>query len=158
MSLTDDERKEFLADLGLNPNAPALAADVPAEASPKASKGKGGKEVRLAPDGVDPRAMPVSDIVFDPHLLDGFPSLEGEGMSAASRHIFGLYKSHGRNKDRNSLLHRKITEFIGQVRRERATGGVVKEKVKATKEQREIANLLAAKGLTLADLAALLDD
>lgn len=156
MSKTDAERKEFLASIGLNPDAPGLVAEVATEA-PAKSKSKADASVRLAPEGMDPRAMSVSDIVFDPRLLDDFPSLEGAGMSAASRHVFDLYKSHGRNKDRNSLLHRKITEFIGAVRRERATGGLVKEKVKATKEQRELANLLAAKGLTAEDLANLLN-
>ena len=107
----------------------------------------------LAPPGVDPHTMPVDEIVFDPALLDGFPSLNGEGMNAASKHVFALYKSPGRNKERNSLLHRRISTFITTVRRSRQTGGMVTEAVKTTKDQRDLAALMASQGVTDSDLA-----
>jgi hypothetical protein len=93
--------------------------------------------------------MPVSDIVFDPALLDGFPSLEGDGRADAARYVFGLYKSHGRNKDRNRRLHDEIGLFILRVRRSRETGTEhVKDKVKASKPQRDLLALLAEHGIT----------
>lgn len=149
MAMTDEARIEFLAGLGIGTESTALAAQI--------EQGAPANTATLAAAGVDPHAMPVSEIVFDTALLDAFPVLTGEGMNMASAHVFGLYKSHGRNKDRNSLLHRRITEFIGQVRRERNTGGLVKERVAATKDQRELAEIIAATGLTAADLAALIN-
>jgi hypothetical protein len=148
MSKTEHERREMLSNLGLSPDAPNLAAQVTPTAPAKQKDG-----IRLAPEGTDPHAMPVTSIEFDPRLLDEFPHLEGEGMAAASRHIFGLYKSHGRNKDRNSLLHSEIGKFIARVRLERKTGGVVKERVKATREERDLAQTLATDGITAEDVA-----
>jgi hypothetical protein len=137
---SDAERKELLASLGLGDRA---------KVEPKTN-------ISLAPEGVDPHTMPVSDIVWDPALLNDFTDLTGSGMAAASRHLFELYKSPGRNKDRNSLLHRKIGEFILQVRRSRETGGFVTEKIKANKEERDLAALLAQHKITAADLASLI--
>jgi hypothetical protein len=152
---TDAERVEFLASLGLSPEAPALvvAETRTAPAKPYTAPAAG---VVLAPDGVDPHTMPVTDIVFDARLLDGFPTLTGDGIKAASDYVFSLYKSKGRNKDRHSLLHSRITKFIGQVRQNRDTGGYVKDQVKATKEERDLAAIIAATGITAADLAAML--
>lgn len=154
-TMNEAERKEFLGSLGLNAQAPALAADITPDL-PAHEPRSSAKAVTLAPDGIDPHTMPVSDIEFAPALLDNFPSLEGAGMNAASRYVFELYKSAGRNKDRNSLLHRKITEFIGRERLSRRMGGQVTGLVKATKEQRDLAAVLAEKGLTVEDLMALL--
>lgn len=109
--------------------------------------------VILAPVDGDPHSMPVDDIVFDPAMLDQFPSLDGEGMNDASRYVFALYKSTGRNKERNSLLHRRISTFITTVRRSRQTGGLVTETVKTTKPQRDLAALLASQNVTDGDLA-----
>jgi hypothetical protein len=148
--MTDAARQEFLAGLGLNPAAPALVEDAPAKQFHAAGT------ARLMPTGLDPHAMPVADIVFDDRLLDGFPDLTGPGLKAASDHVFAQYRSPGKDRDRHSLLHRRITEFIGRVRRSRATGGYVQEQIKASKEQRDIAALLAAKGMTVTDLVALL--
>lgn len=150
-TMTDAERREFLSGLGLSPDAAVLAQVEPNDPA-KPVKGK------VAPKGVDPHTMPVTDIVFDAALLDDHPVLDGVGLKAASDYVFSLYRSPGRNKDRHSLLHRRISEFIGQVRLSRASGGHVKELVKATKEQRAIAALLASKGLTLDDLAQLLGE
>ncbi len=153
MPMTDTEQREFLASIGLNPDAPAASSPtVTAPHPPTVVNG-----VRLGPDGVDPRTIPAADIEFDDRLLDQFASLEGDGLKAASDYVFGLYKSRGRDKDRHSLLHRRITEFIGRVRRSRATGGHVKETIKATRDQRDLAALMAAKGITPADLLALLN-
>lgn len=162
----DTQRREFLASLGLNPDAPGLADAPPAMAAevtpatpttPTVSATPASRGVVLAPAGVDPHTMPVSDIVFDPRLLDGFPDLDGVGMAEASRHIFAAYRSPGRNRERNSHLHVRIGQFIAQVRRSRATGGHVRVAVNAGRAQRDLAALLAAKGLTAADLVALLE-
>jgi hypothetical protein len=140
----DGKRREFLSALGLPSDGPTLSA-------PKAAAG-----IALAPEGVDPHTMPVTDIVFDEALLDGFPSLSGSAIADASRHVFSLYKSYARDKDRNSLLHRNIGEFIGRVRRKRETGGFVREQVKATKGHRDLAHLLAEHNITAAELADVL--
>ena len=152
MPKTDTEARAQLAALGLNPDAPTL--DMPARPEHTTTK----REAVLAPEGADPRSMPVTDIVFDPALLDGFPSLEGEGLAAASRHVFALYKSHGRNKDRNSLLHREIGLFITRTRRSRETGTPhVKDAVRKGKKQTDLLALLSEHGITsVDDLAALL--
>ena len=146
-SLPETDRAQIAA-IGLNPDAPAFGVVQPTKT----------KAVRLAPEGVDPHTMPVTDIVFDPALLDEFPSLEGDGLAAASRHVFALYKSVGRNKDRNSLLHREIGLFIQRVRRSRETGTPhVKQEVRKTKKQRDLLALLAEHGITsVADLQAAL--
>lgn len=146
--ITDVERAQVAA-LGLNPDAPAFGVVAPEV-----------KGVMLAPEGTDPRAMPVTDIVFDPALLDGFPSLEGEGLAAASRHVFALYKSHGRNKDRNSLLHSEIGKFITRVRRSRESGTPhVKEQVRKGKKGNDLLALLAEHGISsVEDMKALLGD
>lgn len=152
MSKTDEERRALLTSIGLNPDAPALVSG-PDKAvhQPKASNTS---EIRLAPPGVDPHLMPVEDIVFDERLLDEFHSLAFNEQGAdAARHIFALYKSMGRNKERNGALQRKISSFITQVRRNRETGGMVKEKVASTKEQRDNAALLASQNVSSADLA-----
>jgi len=150
---SDAERQEFLKGLGLNPEAPGLSESTPAMVTHQpATSGN----VVLAPPSMDPRTMPVDEITLDPHLLDGFPSLAGDGLAAASAHVFALYKSYGRNKERNGALHRKITSFITLTRRNRETGGMVKEAVKADKETRDLAALLASQGITAARLAALL--
>lgn len=150
----DAERRKHLAKitgLDLDPDVPAKVAREPQRA----------KNVSLAPPGVDPHTMPVSDIVFDPALLDEFPSLEGQGQRAAADHVFALYKSPGRNKDRNSLLWSRVGKFIVKVRSSREPGGSVvtghvKEEVKATREQRDLAALLTEHGITAGDLAGLI--
>jgi hypothetical protein len=48
--------------------------------------------VALAPQGVDPRTMDVDEIVFDPALLDRFPSLNGEGMNRRPVPVLALQK------------------------------------------------------------------
>lgn len=153
MAKTDDERKAFLTGLGLNPDAPALSAPPKTEkpAKPKA-------QAAQVPEGVDPHTMKVSDIKFDESLLDEFQDLSGRNYNLASQKIFQMYQSPGRDSERNGLLHRKITEFIGQVKRSRKTGGFVKEKIKATEQERELANLLATHNVTVEELAALLKE
>lgn len=148
---TEDERRQMLAELGLNPDAPALIAK-PEKVKHKAKADAG--QVTLAPPGVDPHAMPVEDIVLDERLLDGYHSLSFSEQGAdAARYIFSLYKSQGRNKERNGALQRKISSFITQTRRNRETGGMVKEKIASTKEQRDNAALLASANVSSADLA-----
>lgn len=143
-TVTEDERAQIAA-LGLNPDAPAFGEVV---AKPDAKR----KQPVLAPEGVDPHMMPVTEIVFDPALLDDFPSLSGDGLAAASRHVFALYKSPGRNKDRNSLLHREVGLFISRVRRSRETGTPhVKEQVRQGSKQRDLLALLAEHGIKSVD-------
>lgn len=137
------EQREFLRGLGLDAEAPGLVHLPETKTA----------EVVLAPPGVDPRRMPVDEIKFDPHLLDQFPSLEGDGQSAAANYVFALYKSYGRDKHRNSTLWREIGKFIVHTRRQRETGGLMKEKVKTTKNERDLAALLASQGVDAGALA-----
>lgn len=153
-TMTEAERIKHLKKLGLKPEGDALAAPAqPPVHQPATSEG-----IVLAPPGVDPRAMPVEEINFDPRLLDQFPSLEGEGMNAASRYVFSIYKSHAKDKLRNGALHRKISTFITTTRLARKTDGAVTEKVKTTAEERDLAQVIAASGLTASDLAKILKE
>lgn len=152
-TMTNEQRAEFLKGLGLSAGAPGLV-DLQAPAKTiHAPAVTPESNVTLAPQGLDPRTMPVDEIVFDDRLLDRFPSLEGDGLKAASDYVFSLYKSYGRNKERNSLLHRRITTFITHARRNRQTGGMVKEKIKTTKDDRDLAALIASQGVNATDLA-----
>lgn len=136
--MTSKTDREFLMSLGLNADGPALT--------------KAHTESPV-PVGVDPHTMPVSDIVFDPSLLDGF-SLPSDRRQAAD-HIFALYKSPAKG-DRNKLLWAEIGKFITKVMDQRKSGGLIKEKVKATAEERALAKILASQGITAEDLAALI--
>lgn len=151
MTKAPEEAQTFLTGLGLSPNAPGLAGPPPdAPTTPK-------REVALVPSGLDPHTIPHEQIVFDPVLLDAFPVLEGEGRNEASKYVFGLYRSLGRDKGRNGALHRLIGEFIGQVKRARAAGAPdapIKGQVKVNKAQREMAKLLAEHGVDEHELAA----
>jgi hypothetical protein len=141
------EARQQLAALGLNPDAPAL--DIPAMPERPAPTSK---QPVLAPKDVDPHTMPVSEIEFDPALLDQFPSLEGSGMAAASRYVFSLYSSKGKNKDRNRRLHDEIGLFIQRVRRSRETGTThVKDKVRAGKGGRDLLAYLSEHGIESLD-------
>lgn len=149
--MSPDEQAEFLSGLGLSPDGASLAAPAKPQAAKRASKAQVKDE--------NPHTMPVTDIVFDPALLDEY-KLDKTDMTDASRFLFDLYKSPGRDRDRNSLLHRRITEFINQVRKARdpqPRDGYIKEKVKAGKEQRDLAQVLAAHNMTADDLAIMLD-
>ena len=147
-NVTEQERAQIAA-LGLNPDAPAFGVVMPERKKAKAV---------LAPEGVDPHLMDVSDIVFDPALLDDFPSLEGQGRAAATRYVFDLYKSPHKNKDRHRRLQDEIGLFILRVRRSRESGVPhVKEQVRKTGKQRDLLALLAEHGITsVDDLAAAL--
>lgn len=147
----DDERIAMLAKLNLPTDGDSLAGQPAMMTAPQ--RPSASADVRLAPPGIDPRMQPTDEIHFDPALLDRFPSLEGDGLRAASDYVFSLYKSYGRNTDRNGALHRKITTFITQTRRSRQTGGMVKEAVKSTKEQRDIAAVVATQEATASDVA-----
>jgi hypothetical protein len=149
------DRQQLIA-LGLNPDAPGLAPEIPAEE--KTERVKKPRQIKLAPDGVDPHTMPVEDIVFDPRLLDDFPTLKGSERTAASRHLFELYKSRQKG-ERNQILHRRINEFLSSVAIARKSGTKpVKEKIKATKEQRDMAEMMAQLGLTADDLGKLVQE
>lgn len=139
---TDAERREFLASLNLNPDAPALER-IERPVTPSMPSG-----IRWAPEGVDPHMMPVTDITFDPAMVEHFSDLSPRGRRPASDFLFAQYKSYGRNKDRNSLLHRRIGEFLARTHRDRETGGgtFVKDKIR-------LANTLAEHGITEAELA-----
>lgn len=156
MPKTGKEREKFLRSLGLNPNAPALVADVKPSKKAKTSDASGSITPEIAKNmaqgaaEVDPHTIPVGDIVFDPALLDEFPDLARD-CKAASEKVFAMYKGP-RGSERNKLLHRRISEFISQVKRSRKTGGYVKDKIKATAEQRELAASLAELGITEEEL------
>lgn len=155
MPKTEAERIELLEGLGLNTSGDLAQQPAKTRKHEPTTDGKG---VTLAPPGVDPRLMDVKDIEFDPKLLDGFPSLKfNEGGSAASRYVFDLYKSYGKDPHRNGLLHRKIGSFIENTRRARETGGMVKEKVRATAPERDMAQVIASQGVTTPDLVRALE-
>ena len=161
-ALTDEQRRAKLAELGLNPDAPGLTDSTLAAEQP-AKKGKSkNKTIVQAVEGLDPRRIPASEIVFDPEMLADFPDLSGPSMAAASRFLFEHYKSPTKDRERNGLLHRRIGEFIQQVRRDRQQlnepTGHIKEKVKQTKAQRDLAALIAESGITADDLARLIKE
>jgi len=140
---TDAERRADLAqktglDLNPNPDEAALVKRPIAKPLPD--------HIQWAPEGADPHTMPVTDIVFDPAMVEQFPDLSPRGRNAASRFLFDQYKSYGRDKDRNSLLHRRIGEFLAKMHRDRETGGsFVKDKIR-------LANTLAEHDVTETDL------
>lgn len=143
---TDDAaRRAQLAQItGLNlnpdPDAPAL------EVFERPLTQTAPSDIVWAPKGVDPHTMPVSDIVFDPAMVEQFADLSPRGRSEAARFLFAQYKSLGRNKDRNSLLHRRIGEFLAHTHRSRETGGgYVKDKIR-------LGNTLAEHGVSADDL------
>jgi len=137
MTKTAEERDALLASLGLSPAAPA-------KPEPKV-------ETPVQND-TNPHTMPVTDIVFDEHDIAGF-DLETQ-FADASRALFAKYRGEGRNKDRNSLLHRRITEFLGKTRKARREpdGGFVKDKINY---ERELAKILRESGLTIEEVAAM---
>lgn len=142
------DSRELLEGLGLNPDAPNLVPDTPAKTTKKTKA--------VVPDGVDPHTMNPDHIQFDPHLLDDFPNLEdNEVRSAATQHVFSQFKSKQRDKARNSLLWRLVNKFVQDVRLSRKTSGVVKEKIKTTGEQRDLAQVVASLGITAEDLIEL---
>ena len=150
-TMTDEQRKAFLADLGLDAEAPALAVDIaveePAKKPKKAKKGD-----------VDPHTQDVSDIVFDPKMVEHF-TLDSSDMKQASDLLFQHYKSPVKG-ERNKFLHRRITEFLQQVKRQRnpqPRDGFIKGKVKAGKEERDLTQMLAQAGITADDLALMLE-
>lgn len=143
-TLTDAERRaEIAAKTGLNLDGPALVQRPERLAMQPAN-------ITWAPEGVDPHMMAVTDIVFTEAMVEQFADLSPRGRNAASAYLFQAYKSYGRNKDRNSLLHRMIGEFLAGVHRSRETGGgFVKDKIR-------LANTLAEHGITEDKLAEFL--
>lgn len=158
-TMNDEQRKALLTDLGLDADAPALAADVSADKPAKVKKAKGDKPKKAKKeDAVDPHTQDVSTIVFDPKMLDGF-TLDASDIKQASDVLFQHYKSPTKG-ERNKFLHRRITEFIAQVKRERNPAprdGHIKRKVKASKDDRDLAQMLADAGITPDDLGVMLD-
>lgn len=157
--MTDDQRKAFLADLGLDAEAPALAADIATEQPAKKAKGDKPKKAKKAKeDAIDPHTQDVSSIVFDPKMVEQFV-LDGTDMKQASDVLFQHYKSPTKG-ERNKFLHRRITEFLQQVKRERNPAprdGHIKGKVKAGKDKRDLAQMLADADIDADDLAVMLD-
>jgi hypothetical protein len=126
MTKTAEERDALLASLGLNPSEKVKETAVP------------------TPVQIDFRTMPVTDIVFDPADVAEFTDFEGMNRKLAADKLFAKYKSEGKNKDRHSLLWSKVSLFLTDLNVERKTDGVVKEKVKTTKQERHLAQVLAA--------------
>ena len=140
---TEQERQELMAALGL---------EGPTKAASTTTQG-----IKLAPDGVDPRTMPVKDIVFDPRLVEQFPSLAPRDRKAAADHMFGLYKGK-RGEERNRVLWAEIGKWLVKVERERKSGVPhVKEEVKRGKQERDLLALMREMGIgSVDDLQALL--
>jgi len=132
MTMTPEAQREFLSSLGLK--------DDPAPV--------------VTPIETDNRTIPVTSIVFDPEDIAEFGDLTGTQRRYAADKLFAKYRAPGKNPDRNTLLWAEIGKFLTKVAKERRSGGHVKERVKATREQREIAEFIAAHGLTMEDLVA----
>lgn len=135
MTMNEQQRIEFLATLGMTPE---VAVEAPAQTGT-----------------IDRHTMPVTSIVFDPADIAEFGDLEGMNRRLAADKLFAMYRAPGRDKDRNSLLWSKVGLFLSQQAKLRKSGGVIKEKIAVTKEQREIAEFIASAGITMADLAAM---
>jgi hypothetical protein len=150
MTMNEAQRVQFLATLGITDDAPATPAQI-AELAKHHT-------ITVLPSwtpSMGEHTMPVSDIEFDPADIAEFGDLEGLKFREASAKLFTKYRSPKKDSDRHALLHRRITEFLGKQRSLMKSGGFVAEKVKATKEQREIAQFIATAGITMEDLAAL---
>lgn len=147
---SEAERVALLNTLGISAKGKTLGGGKPQRSTPTEST----SEVTLALKGMDPHTMAVEDIVFDPRLLEEYTDLafNAEG-SVASRKIFDLYKSIGKNKDRNGALQRRITSFITAERRSRLAGHPISEKIKTTSEQRDMAALAADSGYSPEEMA-----
>lgn len=137
-------RQEYLEGLGLPADGETLAKAKPAPrpAAPQAD------------EDVNEHLIPVSDIVFTADMVDGF-DLETQ-LAAASRALFERFKSPRKDKERHSLLHRRISEFLSGLRMERRTGGFVKERVQTTTTTRALAAMLETAGVTPEQLLELL--
>ena len=145
MTKTENDRRELLTKIGLNPDAPALEVLPTRPVAQTAAVG-----VQWAPAGVNPHEMPVTEIVFDPAMVEHFSDLSPKMRSAASAYLFAQYKGRRGDKDRNSLLHRRIGEFLAnEHKRRNPGGGYVREKVK-------LANTLAEHNVSEGDLAEFL--
>lgn len=161
MTMTDTERVAFLAGLGLDAEAPALAVDIAVDEPAKPKKAKGDKPKKAKTKEVvtiDPHTIDVSDIVFDAAMLADY-RLDASDIKQASDVLFQHYKSPTKG-ERNKFLHRRITEFIQQVKRDRNPAprdSHIKHKVKAGKDKRDLAQMLADADLTADDLAVMLD-
>lgn len=156
-TMTDEQRKVFLADLGLDGEAPVLAVDVLTEEPAKVKKAKSDKP-KKPKEAVDPHTIDVSDIVFDAAMLADY-MLDASDIKQASDALFQHYKSPIKG-ERNKFLHRRISEFIAQVKRQRnpkPADGYIKGKVKATKTERDIAQIMVQQGITADDLAVMLN-
>lgn len=140
-TLTDEQRRAKLASAGLDPDGSALVkrpADRPITKEPA--------RIQWAPEGVDPHTMPVTDIVFTPEMVEHFPDLSPRSRKAPYTHLFEQYKAYGRDKDRNSLLGRRIGEFLGgEHKRRQPGGGYVQDKIR-------MANTLVQHDVTETDL------
>lgn len=145
-AMTPAQQSEFLAGLGLSPDAAA---------KPKKAK-TAKKETKTTTTDTNPRSIPASDIVFTDDMIADFDLMTGAGFGNASRHLFDTYKSEGKNKERNGLLHRRISEFLTSQKRAKRTGGMVTGRVEVAQEVGDLAQILQQHGITAADLAALI--
>ena len=134
-------REDYLRALGVPADGDTLA---------------GGAPLALDEQEIDEHLIPVADIVFTPDMVEGF-DLETQ-FTTASRVLFERFRSPRRDKQRHSLLHGRISAFLGGLRLERRTGGFVKQRVRAGRVERDLAQVLATSGGTPAQLVALLSD
>lgn len=147
--MSTQTREQFLESLGLPADGDSLA---PAKSAPvTASK----KAAEPPVEVTDERLIPVSSIVFTEDMIEGL-DLETQ-FQVAYRVLFERFKSP-KNSDRNKLLHQAIDKFLYGLRAERRSGGTVKEKIKATAEERDMAKILHANGVTKEQLLSLLQE
>lgn len=161
-TMSEEGRQKFLASLNIDPEGESLVTVAEVEPEVKAKKAKKAKvkKAKEAPASNNKTGRPedMSDVVFDASLLNDY-TLDGSDMKAASDMLFAHYR-YPRGDMRNKLLHRQITEFIQRVKRERnpqPRDGHVKKKVKAGKDKRDLAQVLANYNLTADDLAVMIE-
>jgi len=130
MAKTEAEKADLLKSLGLPTTGETLSPVVTSD-----------EEFTIAPEGINPREWPVKDIKFDPRILNNY-DLTSDRRYAA-QFVFDFYKGP-RGSDRNKAVWAAVGQFIEHVKDSRATGGLVKEKVKATAKERRLGKLLAS--------------
>lgn len=151
--MTEEERVKFLEGLALDDDGDKLAD--PGKTVQTGVQESNPKAIQWAPPGVDPHTMEVKQIVFTDDMLDGWDLTNAHPASA---YLFSQYRSKVNGKDlkdtdRHSHLHNRISTFVFGLRDRRDSDGVIREKIKTTAEQRQLAQMLAAAGGTVKELA-----
>lgn len=160
---------ELVLDEVLAPDAPAKpkkdkAAKVARREAAAAKKAAKVAPVVLAqvvsPVAANERLLAPHDIVFDEDMIAGFDLTDSVQRKAARSVLFERFKSPHRDTLRHRVLLDLITEYVSRVHRTRSPRGYVHGRAVASsvsdEAARELAALLAERGITAAQLAAIL--